>query len=170
MKVRLLLCRVGRRSGAMSLLRPHPVLVAVVDLLLDLYARSPQLQCRMMRSFHPEQGLASDSPLSILYLLLNRSRRRLWVLLLYLLRNCRALEWWFRCSAVPVPVPVPVAVPVPVPVAVPVPVPVAVPVLIPDPVPTPITTPTPLRRPVVATEPIRELPVTCMGRVIVHSK
>ena len=136
----------------MSLLRPHPVLVAVVDLLLDLYARSPQLQCRMMRSFHPEQGLASDSPLSILYLLLNRSRRRLWVLLLYLLRNCWALEWWFRCSAVPVPVPV------------------AVPVLIPDPVPAPITTPTPLRRPVVAAEPIRELPVTCMGRVIVHSK
>jgi hypothetical protein len=70
----------------MSLLRPHPVLVAVVDLVLDLYARSPQLQCRMMRSFHPEQGLVLDSPLSILYLLLNRSRCRLWVLLLCLLR------------------------------------------------------------------------------------
>ena len=47
-------------------------------------------------------GLASDSPVSILYLLLNQkplSQCRLWVLLLYLLRNRRALGWWFRQQA-----------------------------------------------------------------------
>jgi hypothetical protein len=71
---------------------------------------------------------------------------------------------------VPIPVPVPSPAPSPVPSPAPSPVPGPVfgpvpgPVLIPGPVPVFIATltPTPPRRPVVAAEPIRELPVTYM--------
>ena len=63
---------------------------------------------------------------------------------------------------VPSPAPSPVPSPAPGPVPGPVPVPVPIPMLIPIPVPVPAATPTPPRRPVVAAEPIRELPVTYM--------
>ena len=65
---------------------------------------------------------------------------------------------------VPSPAPSPVASPAPGPVPVPVPVPVPIPMLIPVPVSVPAATPTPPCRPVVAAEPIRELPVTYMDR------
>ena len=48
------------------------VSVVVVDLIFDLYTRNLQLQCWMMRSFHLEQGLASNSPLSMLCLLFSQ--------------------------------------------------------------------------------------------------
>ena len=57
-----------------------------------------------------------------------------------------------------------ISVPVPVPVPVPSPAPGHVHGPVPGPVPVPAAAPTPPRRPVVAAEPIRELPVTYMGR------
>ena len=47
----------------------HPVLVVPVSFVFDQYAQSLQLQYRMMRSFHLDQGLVVNGPPSILYLL-----------------------------------------------------------------------------------------------------
>jgi hypothetical protein len=47
----------------------HPVLVVPVNLVLDQYTRSLQLQYRKMRSFHPDQGPVVNGLPSILYLL-----------------------------------------------------------------------------------------------------